>query len=227
MDNKRYILEKCYLFNNKTPEEIEKLLNNTSFTTRVFLKNEIIFSPIQSADSIGIILSGDVDIQKLFPMGKSIIIERKGKGDIIGEASIFSFIDSYPDTIIACNSCEILLLPKKELHKLFKADYNIMLNFLEQISNTGLFLRHRLGLLSLDSIREKISGYILHEYNMTGANIITLPFSKKEWAEYLDISRTSLSRELNFLESDGIIRSHNRTIEIKNLDMLKNILSWI
>jgi CRP-like cAMP-binding protein len=174
---------------------------------------------------MGIILSGEVDVQKLFPTGKVVIIERKKSGDMIAESSIFSRLDYYSDTFAACRPCEVLLITKKDLLKLFKLDHTILLNFLEHVSNSTLILKNKIGILSLDSIREKISGYLFHEYKLNESLVITLPFSKKEWAEYMDVSRTSLSRELRGLAQEGILSFHKRTIEIMDLDQLEKILS--
>lgn len=225
MNRKTSVLLNCALFKNKTINEIEALLLRIHCRVDNFTEREIIFSPVQSTDKMGIILSGEVDVQKLFPTGKVVIIERKKSGDMIAESSIFSRLDYYSDTFAACRPCEVLLITKKDLLKLFKLDHTILLNFLEHVSNSTLILKNKIGILSLDSIREKISGYLFHEYKLNESLVITLPFSKKEWAEYMDVSRTSLSRELRGLAQEGILSFHKRTIEIMDLDQLEKILS--
>jgi CRP-like cAMP-binding protein len=224
MNQKLSVLSNCALFKNKSMNEIETLLLKIQYRTDNFIENEIIFSPVQNADKMGIILSGEVDVQKLFPTGKVVIIERKKSSDMIAESSIFSRLKYYSDTFAACKPCQVLLITKKDLLKLFKLDPAILLNFLEHVSNSTLILKNKIGILSLDSIREKISGYLIHDYKMNKSCMITLPFSKKEWAEYMDVSRTSLSRELRGLEQEGILSFHKRTIEIRDMDRLEKIL---
>ena len=160
-----------------------------------------------------------------FPRGKIVIIERKKSADLIAESCIFSWLDYYSDAFVTCKPCEVLLITKSELLELFKFDNSILLNFLEHVADSTLILKSKIGILSLDSIREKISGYLFHEYKLSGSLVVTLPFSKKEWAEYMDVSRTSLSRELRGLEQDGILSFHKRTIEIRDMDRLEKILS--
>ncbi len=225
MNHKLSILQKCPLFKNKHSDEIEALLSKINFRISSLTENEIIFSPIEDADKMGIILSGTVDVQKLFPKGKVVIIERKKSADMIAESSIFTRLGYYSDTFVVSRPCEVLLLTKKELLKLFKLNNTILLNYLEHVSNSTLILKNKIGILSLDSIREKICGYLIHDYKMNGSAAITLPFSKKEWAEYMDVSRTSLSRELRGLEEDGILSFDKRTIEIRDMDRLEKALS--
>jgi len=100
-----------------------------------------------------------------------------------------------------------------------------MQNFLASVSDTNLLMKHRVAFLSLDSIRGKIAGYLLYYFKTNHTMMISLPFSKKEWAEYMDISRTSLSRELKHLKNENIIDFHERTIKILDLNRLEKILS--
>ena len=225
LNKKLSVLKKSALFKNKEPTEIETLLIGIGFRIESFAENDVIFSPVQNADKMGIILSGSVDVQKLFPTGKVVIIERKKNADMIAETSMFSRLDYYSDTIVACKPCEVMLITKNDLLKLFEFDNTILLNFLEHVSNSTLVLKNKIGILSLDSIRAKIAGYLIYDYKMNRSHVISLPFSKKEWAEYMDVSRTSLSRELRGLELEGILSFDKRTIEIMDMDGLEKILS--
>lgn len=223
------LVQNCSLFKNMSFDEIERLLSDINYRIESFKENEVIFSPVQTADKIGIILSGTVDVQKLFPSGKVVIIERRKSPDLIAESSIFSRLEYYPDTFTAGKPCKILFMLKTELLELFKSNQDFMLNFLESVSNSTLILKHKIGILSLDSIQEKIAGFLIHDKKQSckdnGSNIVTLPFSKKAWAEYMDVSRTSLSRELRDMEKRGIITFQKRIIKILDQEKLEKILS--
>lgn len=224
MNNLSLLLSNCNLFRNVSSEKIEQLLSKINYKIMHFEENEIVFSPFQIADKMGIILSGSIDIQKLFPDGKMIILDRKEPFDAIAEPSIFSTYQYYPATACVCKSCEILFINKNNLQILFTLNNTFMLNYLESVCNLTLKLKHKIGILSLDSIKEKIAGYLIHDFKINNSQIITLPFSKKAWAEYMDVSRTSLSRELKKLQTDGIISFNKRKIEIIDLKRLEKIL---
>jgi len=225
MNRRISALKQSPLFAGKTPEEIEALYTNIHCIIEKYAENDVVFSPVQSAERMGIILSGAVNVQKLFPTGKVVIIERKKKSDLIAEASMFSRLPYYPDTIVACKASEILLIAKTELLKLFASDPTIRNNFLSHVSNSTLVLKNKIGILCLDSIRAKIAGYLIYDYKLNQSRVISLPFSKKEWAEYMDVSRTSLSRELRGLEQEGILSFQKRVITINDMVKLENILS--
>lgn len=53
---------------------------------------------------------------------------------------------------------------------------------------------------------------------------ISIPFSKITWAEYLNVSRTSLSRELKILHAQEVISMKGNKIRILQIDMLESLL---
>lgn len=229
MNHKLYTLENCDLFKNRNFNEIKILLSKIDYRIEEFIENEVVFSTIQNSNKIGLILTGAVDVQKIFPNGKVVIIERKKSPEVIGDSSIFSNYEYYPNDICACKSSKILFISKSDLLFLFSLDKQCLLNFLESTSNSSLMLNHKIGILSLNSIKEKIAGYLIHEIQYKSGsnnlNIVTLPFSKKAWAEYMNVSRTSLSRELRTLEIEGILSFQKKTIVINDINRLSKIIS--
>jgi CRP-like cAMP-binding protein len=227
MDDLLTQLTKCGLFVGKSPSELQQLLSDIGYRTAAFQKNEVIFSPNQTADMMGIILSGTVDIQKVFPSGKLVIITRKTACDLLAEPSIFSRATHYPNQVSACKPCRIMLIHKNEVLKLLRRDEAIMSNFLKSVSDSMLLLKHKIGILSLNSIQAKIAAFLFHALNHTddhnNVNLITLPYSKTAWAEYLNVSRTSLARELKKMALAQIITVNHKKIKIVNPEKLKQL----
>ncbi|MGD1818825.1 MAG: Crp/Fnr family transcriptional regulator [Pleomorphochaeta sp.] len=225
------ILKKCKVFSEKDEKEIESILLKINYKIKDYEEKDIILSPANKADNIGIILLGAVNIEKVFPTGKMILIERRQVGDLIGANSIFSKYEYSTNIVISCKASKILYIPKLDLLKLFLIDRKLMYNFIEILSNYSLMFEYKIGLLSLNSIKEKIAGYLIHalqfdEKIKTSSNIVELPFSKKDWAEFLNVSRTSLSRELKSLERERILTFDKRKIIINNMEKLNSIISY-
>lgn len=216
-------LQKSYLFKNKSIGEIEQLISNISYKIVNFEKNELIFTPNKTADTMAIIISGSVETQKFFPCGKVIVLSKKTKYDLIAEPSIFAEIKYYPATACVTEPSKILFIHKNQLLKLFTIDSEIMQNFLESVSNSMVKLKQQITILSLNTIQERIICYLVYAYENTNSTSITLPFSKKTWSKYMNVSRTSLSRELRKLEENNIISFKKRTIEIIDLQKLNKL----
>lgn len=225
MDGISRSLSHCRLFKLLSVEEISELLPKITYSIKSYKKNEVIFSPHQASNYLGIILTGSVDVQKIFASGKAITVNRRFRMELIADASLFAGIEHYPSTISACENCQILLINKNALLKLFSLDERIMINFLECVSNKVLGLNNTIEILSLSSVPSKIAYFLILEKKKQKSNTITLQFSKKSLAEHLNVSRPTLSRELQKMQQTGIISFQKRTIKILNIEGLEELCS--
>lgn len=55
-------------------------------------------------------------------------------------------------------------------------------------------------------------------------NTVVLPFTKTTWAEYLNVSRTSLSRELKNLCEQNVIKMNGSNIVLTQRELLESLL---
>lgn len=220
------ILKKTPLFKGKNTDEIKKILAGTNYTVERYKKGEQIFRIDQSANRIGILLKGHVVVEKNLACGKVTPVFLKYPGQIFGEAAVFSRADTYPCNVISLCDSEVLLFSKKIMLNMISRDTTILSNFLLLYADKILELNIRTELLSYNSISQKISFSLIYELNKyyRGTTVI-LPFSKKFWAESLDVSRPSLYRVLRDMESAGIIRLSGKSITILNKNKLSHILS--
>lgn len=225
MDEKLMNLNHCSLFNHLNSAKINDLFSKVQYSIKNYRRGEVIFCPHIASDTLGILLSGSVDVQKIFATGKALTVTRRYAHDLIAEASLFAKIDHYPSTIIACENTQALLIKKNEIVKLFTLDEIIMTKFLECVSNRILSLNHTIEILSLNSVTEKIVYYLLLEYHAQNTNPIQLKFTKKALAEHLNVSRTTLSRELKNLQQKGYISFEGRNIKIHCIEKFESLCS--
>ena len=85
-------------------------------------------------------------------------------------------------------------------------------------------LNDRISNLSQDSIRKKISNFLLSEHKNQNNTVLTFNYSRKKMAELLNIPRPSLSRELINMRDEGIIGFDKSTITILQMNLLEQSL---
>ena len=219
-------LKKSVLFKNKSSKELEDLFNSIDYKIINLDKNEKVFDVFSFTNSIGLVLFGELTVEKILPCGKLIVLFHKGCGEIFGEVAVFSKAKEYPCRVVALNKCSVMLFTRDDFFKILTLDNDILNNFLYLISSKAYYLNSKVESLSLNSAKQKIAHSIIKDFNITENNsYIKLPFSKKTWADNLNISRPSLYRELTSLCNDGIINlSTSSTIEILDIDNLNSIL---
>lgn len=217
-------LNSCILFKNFTEEEKLMILSNTNYKVNLYKKEEAIALEHDPISSIGIILEGNIEVQKNYPSGKVVTINRMGKGNIFGEVIIFSNKNTYPSTIVSGNDSKILFINKKDIIKLCSSNEIFLNNFMQVLSNRILNLSKILRNLSYQTIREKVCSFLLDENDKQKNMIITLNLTRQEMADQFGTTRPSLSRELINMKNDGLIDFAKKTITILDLEGIEEAL---
>ncbi|MEG1255336.1 Crp/Fnr family transcriptional regulator [Clostridium sp.] len=217
-------IKKNYLFKGLSSEDLVKIFASIKYHINSYNKGEIIAHEEDPCNSIGLLISGNVEIQRIYSSGKYIVLSKLNEGDVFGEAIIFSKQKNYPATVIALNKCEILYVNKNEILELFSREEKILENFLELLSNKILMMNSKIKNLSLKSIKHRVINYILIKMKNQQSKIIKLDESKENIAAAIGIPRPSLSRELINLRDLGYIEFDRTSIKILDLDGLEDAM---
>lgn len=218
------VLKRCRIFHGLTDAEIEAALGRTPHTTQIFEKDEPVFRLMDAANRVGVVLSGRVQAQKIFPSGGQVNVSVRGAGDLIGPAATFSKQRRYPCEIVALERTEILMIEREAVIALLQSDGRIMTSFLSELASATFLLQQRLELLSYNAIHQKIAFYLELHRMQTGSVRVPIPDSMTKWALMMNVSRPSLHRELKKLEEQGIVRYRPPMIEILDSDALQAML---
>jgi CRP-like cAMP-binding protein len=92
------------------------------------------------------------------------------------------------------------------------------------VSDKALLLNRKVEYLTLKSLREKIAAYLLEQSKKTGTTTFMLPFTRHELADYLNVARPSLSRELGRMKAEGLIDFHGASVKITAVEALKRMV---
>lgn len=217
-------LKKCRLFDGLEEEEVLNVIKSIRYRVAKYKKDNIVAQEGDDCTSVSIVLEGSVEVQKVYPSGKTVILTRFGEGSIFGEAVVFSKSGKYPSTIIAASDTEILSMGKADMVTLFGKYPKVLERFIETLSDRILMLNKKVKELSFETMRQKICSFMMEEYGKQKSLRIKVPFSRKTMAEFLGVQRPSLSRELINMKKGGLIEFDKDIIEIKDLGLLEEFL---
>ena len=219
------VLEKSALFSGIPTKELCNDLNTVPHHIQRYDKGETIFHLMENASRIGIVLEGNVQAQKPFPNGSQINVSVRKAGELIGAAAAFSRSQKYPCDVVALESATIMFFLREDILLLLQKDLRIMKNFISELATASYMLQQRLELMSYSGIAQKAAFYLLIQARQSGKNVIKIPGSVSNWAMVMNVSRSSLHRELKKLEADRLISYAPPVIEIHDFDALQNVLS--
>ena len=219
------VLEKSTLFSGVPAKELRDDLEAVPHHIQCYDKGEIVFHLMEDATRIGVVLEGRVQAQKPFPNGSQINVSIRNPGELIGPAAIFSRSQKYPCDVVSLEPVTIMMFRREDILLLLQKDLRIMKNFMAELATATYMLQQRLELLSYSGIAQKAAFYLLIHTRQSGKNVIRIPDSVSNWAMIMNVSRSSLHRELKKLEAEGIISYDPPTVKIHDPERLQSVLS--
>lgn len=217
-------LTKSSVFKDLSEEEILRLCRLSQHKLVRYKKNEIVVDAHEKCTQLFILIEGTAEIQKTLISGKYYNILYLKPGDVFGAGQLFSDSDTFQMDLITSSVCSFLEIGAESVRNVLLTNQQVMYNLMTIMGNMILDLNKRVELFSITAIRRKIAFSLLRAVETYDTSRFTLPISKTQWAEHLNVSRTSLSRELKKLEEEGVFIIEGERINILNSEMLNNLL---
>lgn len=219
------VISECMLFRGMTSQELSALLDCLDFRVRRFGRNDIVNMAGDPFEGVGVILSGQADVIKENNAGERMIMTMLRPGDLFGEMAAFSGAGKWPATVVAHTDCSVMYVPSNKLtvqcEKTCAGHRRLIINMLGILSRKALTLSKKLEFLSIRSVRGRIANFLLEHYKISGQTTFMLPMNRNEMADFLNITRPSLSREMSRMREDGILDFHRSSVRITDMAALK------
>lgn len=221
------VLAKCELFKEIMAEDLAAVFSCLQPQVHSYQKNDWVALAGAKFTGLGIVLSGNVVITKENAAGNRVIMSVNGPGEMFGEMAAFSGDGVWPVTVVARDACTVMFLPAGKIvggcENACTRHRQLITNMLEIVSGKALMLHRKVEYLSIKSLREKISTFLLEQYQKKGSATFMMPLKRNELADFLNVSRPSLSREMARLRDEGVIDFHRDSMRIKELEALKSM----
>lgn len=204
-----YMLKENILFNGMTTDEINQALSELCAIEKAYEKNSLILRAGDITDSLGLVLSGSVTIESNDMWGNRTILSNVGEGGFFAET--YALLENEPllVDVRANENCRILFFKVGSLKKL-KSNMNLwcfklISNLLMISANKNLHLSGRSFHTSPKTIRGRVMVYLSSVSLKKGSKEFDIPFDRQQLADYLNLERSALSKELGKMKKDGLI----------------------
>lgn len=175
---------------------------------------------------IGIVIEGEIVIAKENIAGNRAILTVLKKGDMFGEMISFSDKKVWPVTVTSQSDSEVIFIsPEKVItrcDRVCASHQKLIENMLYIMSKKALMLSRKVDYLSIRSLRGKLSAYLIEQWKMQGTPIFSLPMNRDELADFFNVARPSISRELSKMKDDKLIDFHKASFKIIDIDKLRD-----
>ena len=215
-----HILKKSLLFVGLSPQELDHFIACKKPVVKTFQPREIIFAEESHIKEIGVIITGEALISKNDIYGNENIILHLKEADSFGEAIALAQHEPSRVNVIAKSQTVIAFFDINQFitccQMFCSYHQKINKNLLQVLAKKLIELHKKVDTLSKRSIRDKLLEYI-HYCPKLEKNVALIPFSRQELANYLNVDRSALSREMKTMVDEKIIKVEGKKIIFLNL----------
>ena len=211
------------LFAGISQENTQSLLYCVRAKLETYSKNQTIISQGEKVSNFSILLSGQARSLKLDAEGRQVIVTLIRPGGMIG--IILAAVAEEPSLVevVAEKDSQLLSIPFGGINDNCRCGgacggrERLIANYTSLLARKALELHERIDCLLEPTVRSKILTYLRRFAAEEASTKVTLPFDREGMAEYLNVDRSALSRELSRMKSEGLIDYHKSVFWMKFL----------
>lgn len=210
-------IKNAAMFRGMKEEEISAALRELHATDKSYKKDSVILHAGDTTDKMCMVMEGSVTIESNDVWGNRTIFSHVGKGQYFAET--YALLQNEPMLVdvTANEDCRILFLKIGSLNALREDSApwknKLTVNLLAISANKNLHLSGRSFHTSPKTIRGRVMSYLNAVALQKKSNEFDIPFDRQQLADYLNLERTALSKELGKMQKDGLLivkKSHFR-----------------
>ena len=186
-------------------------------------KKEIIARQNTPCKYLYVLLEGKLRTDIIDALGNEILIEYIEAPRTFATPHLFSADCTLPATFTVLEEGVLLTATKESFFRLFAQEPGILRNFLRITGNCTHCTVKRLRMLSYKSIRSRIVAYLM-EHRQAGSDTVTVVQNQQQLAEYLGVTRPALSKEINKMAKENLIRLDTPKVHLLAPDVLQQFI---
>lgn len=208
-------LSLCSIFRDMSEKEIYDSCRFLSAHEKHYKKGDFIFKITDDISEFAVLTSGLVQISNVDLDGNSTITDIIFPGDSFCESlSLIGGLEAPVFAVAKENSCVVWFNPSYISSSYTENRFinKLNSNMIKTLADKCLRSNERIQILSKKTIKEKVMLYLHHYCEKFEKNSVSIPFSRQDFANYLGVERSALSRELSNMQKSGLIKIEKDTI---------------
>lgn len=207
------------LFQGLSPADLDALAAAGLLRQKTFVKHTVIFCAGSRVQEIGVVVQGTVHIENLDLWGTKSILSSISAGQAFAETYAFCG-DALMVDAVAAEDCTVLLLSARVLSdaRVSPAVRDTLLRNLLAVSmRKSLSLSQRIFCTTPKTVRGRLLTYFSAQAAKAGGLEFDVPFNRQQMADYLNLDRSALSKELCKMRDEGLLEFEKNHFRLNEL----------
>jgi len=224
--NHRYCAKKVALFSAFSDEDLEKVL--VLIKRKRYDKGEIIFNEGDICDQLLIVNGGSLKVFQVSKEGKEQILYVLNEGSFLGDLNLLKK-DVYTFSASALEETHLCTIAKDDFDGLMREHPALTAQVMAYAHDRIRDLEKLVQTLTTKDVESRLAALLIRLAESFGIKKengieIQLPITREEMANFVGLTRETVSRKLSSLQADGLIElGDNRMLLIKDMAGIRGL----
>ena len=214
----RYLSE-LTVFQDLTAREMEDLNRITTMST--VQKGRVFYRPEEPGEVLFILKEGRVQLYRISPEGKKLVITTLGEHTLFGEMALLG-TKMHNTFAEAVEDCLICVMSRTDLERLILSRPQVALRILDITGKRLREAEERLESMAFKGIPARLASLLLRLSSEQNSNEVT-GLTHQDLAESVGTYRETATQVLNDLKSQGLIEIGRKRIQLLDKEELFEI----
>ena len=203
-------IQTTVLFRGMSTAETNDALNALSAREKSYRKGDVLLLAGDTTDEMGLVLEGSVTVESNDIWGNCTVLSLIEPGGFFAETYAYLSNEPLLVDVTANENCRILFLRICSVQNLSAEDTSswqkkLISNLLTISFHKNLILSGRSFHTAPKTVRGRLMSYLNAVSLKQGSTEFDIPYNRQRLADYLNVERTALSKELSKMQKDGIL----------------------
>jgi CRP/FNR family cyclic AMP-dependent transcriptional regulator len=209
VDQKIDYLQMVDIFQGQSKAEMQEMDQTTTMST--CRRGKIFYQPEDTSEVLFILKKGRVQLYRISPEGKKLIVSTIGPGTIFGEMAIVGQ-RMYNTFAEAVEDCLLCVMSRHDVERLILSKPSVAIRIMDLMANRLQETEARLEDMAFKSIPARLATLLLRLREEQGDKIYG--YSHQDLAEAVGTYRETTTQILNKFKADDLIKIGRKQIEV-------------
>jgi len=212
-------LQMVDVFQDLTEDEMEEIDRATTITS--CRKGKILYMPEDTSEVLFLLKQGRVQLYRISPDGKKLIIATIGPGTVFGEMALIGqgMHNTFAEAI---ENCVLCVMSREDVERLLITKPKVALRIFEVLGRRLKEAEARLEEIAFKGIPARLASLLLALSADQGSETIT-GLTHQDLAEQVGTYRETTTQTLNHFKAEGLIEIGRKRITILDRAGLEQI----
>jgi CRP-like cAMP-binding protein len=211
-------LSNIEIFRDLSPRELAEM--DRQITMSSCAPGRIFYMPEDTGEVLFLLKKGRVQLYRISPNGKKLVVATLGPGTIFGEMSLVGqgMHNTFAEAVDECLLC---VMSRADVERLMSEKPSVAFRFVEALGKRVTTLESSLEEIAFKSIPARLASLLLRLADEQGDGTEVKGYTHQDFGEMLGTYRETITQTLNEFKADDLIEISRKRVGILDRDRLE------